>query len=260
MARSNTTAGTSGGGASESSFLPEGWEDWPTLTQAAKLLTISRRRLAELIGEHSLKKVIGPRGSLGGFRLDPRDVDMLENLLESEDEADAAPATAAVTTAETVRASVEGLKQAQQHAERLITLFDGPYKFVLDTLRAENGALREELTKMRAERAQWQADREAARSQQTMEALALAEVKSEAHTKAEAVDLLKKLAVPMLSKHLGITDPRAQALQEALAAIPRESFEVLFKMGVLPPEAEAKLKVGLDWKDEPAPTNAEAAE
>jgi uncharacterized membrane protein len=237
---------------------PEGWENWPTMTIAAESLGVSRKKLSELIRSGQLKKYTGPRGIPGGYRVNPEEVELFaEQLADAEDAAETAKPADAPSTAEVVRASIDGAKQAQAHAERLITLFDAPYKFVLDTLRDENTALRAELLQMRSERASQEAVREQNRQQQTLEAMALTELKTAAATKAEAIDLLKKLAVPMMAKHLGVADPRMVALQEALAAIPRESFAVLFKMGVLPPEAEAKLKIGLDWQDAP---EAEAAQ
>jgi hypothetical protein len=254
VARSNTTAGSSG--QTQSSNLPEGWEEWPTFTQAANLIGISRKRLSELVRDRGVKKIIGPRGALGGFRLDPSDVETLESVLELESDEDTqAVAVATPSMGEVVRSAVDGAKQAQAHAERLVTLFDGPYKFVLDTLRAENESLRAELVVMRKERAELELQRESARSTRALEDLALVELKSEASTKAEAVDLLKRLGSAMMAKHMGV-DPRHVALKEAVESIPRESFEVLFKMGVLPPEAEAKLKMGLDWKDEPVSNGA----
>jgi hypothetical protein len=254
MAKSSTTAGAT---VVPSAHLPEGWEDFPKSTQVAAELGLSRVRLAALCAKHAIKRVVGPKGSLGGFRIHPDDVARLDEILEGEeDEQDEKPLPP--TTGDVVRASVDGLKQAQAHTERLVTLFDGPYKFVLDTMREENGALRAELATMRTERAEWQAQREQARQQESLEAMALVEIKSEAATKSAAIDLAKKIGTHMLQKHLGMADPKVAALQAALAAIPRESFEVLFKMGVLPPEAEAQLKIGLDWQDSPAPTETEA--
>lgn len=254
MAKSSTTAGSY---AVPSSYLPEGWEDFPKSTQVAAELGLSRVRLAQLCAKHSVKRIIGPKGSLGGFRISPEDVARLDEILENEDEETAEKALP-VTTGDVVRASVEGLKAAQSHTERLVTLFDGPYKFVLDTMREENDALRAELATMRAERAEWQRQREVTRQQESLEAMALVELKAEAHTKSEAIDLLKKVGMQMVNKHLGISDPKVAALQRALEGIPRESYEVLFKMGVLPPEAEANLKIGLDWQDEPEPTEQAA--
>jgi len=42
-------------------------------------------------------------------------------------------------------------------------------------------------------------------------------------------------------------------LRDALASIPRESIELAFHMGVIPPEAEAKLRVALDWPEPATP-------
>lgn len=233
---------------------PEGWDQWPTITIAAEGLGVTRKKLSELIRSGQLKKYTGPRGVPGGYRLNPEEVELFaEQLADSEDATEAAKPSDLPGVTEVLREAFNGLKQAQSHAERLITLFDSPYKSVLDALRDENAALRSELIQMRKERAEHEVQREATRQAQTLEALALTEIRSDAATKAEAIDLIKKVAVPMIAKHLGVSDPRVAALQEALALIPRESFEVLFKMGVLPPEAEAKLKMGLDWKDEPTP-------
>jgi hypothetical protein len=233
--------------------LPPGAEEWPTLTEAANMSGISRARLTEYIKRGALSKVLDPngKGPAGSFRINPEELQLVEEL-----EADEQTRREAPTTADVVRASVEAVKQATAHNERLITLFDGPYKFVLDTMREENAALRAELATMRTERAALQKLQEETRSAQALESLVLAEVQGDQNTKREAIDLAKKIIAPMALKHFGVVDPRAQALQDALAAIPRESFEVLFKMGVLPPEAEAKLKVGLDWKDpEPSPAH-----
>jgi len=242
--------------ASERS-VPEGWSTWPTISQAAALNGLSRKRVSDFLRAGALSKHFGPRGPQGGYRIDPEELEaLLEKMSEAEDDgsepSSAAPGGSMVADFSLVlRAQADGLRQAQAHNERLMTLFDEPYKHVLDTLRQSNAELRAELVAMRAERAAAEVQREESRSQRALEEIALTEVKAEANTKAEAFDLVKKLGTAMLNKHMGV-DPRTVALQNALAAIPRESFEVLFKMGVLPPEAEAQLKVGLDWKDEPA--------
>lgn len=229
--------------------MPDGWQDWPTLGEAANLSGISRARLTTYIKNGTLKKWVAPnsKGAVGTYRINPEDLEALEAAVAEEEEAKAAP-----TTADVVRASVEGLKQAQQHAERLITLFEQPYRHVTNALREENDALRKELETMRTERAKFETEREAARQGQALIGLEVAEQAAKQETKKQALEMAKPLVASFMQKHLGIAvDPRMLKLKQAVETIPRDSFAVLFKMGVLPPEAEALLKEGLDWKDEP---------
>ncbi len=234
--------------ARKGSKLPAGWETWPTLTEAANLIGVSRKRLSEFVKLGVVKKHLAPnsKGSgIGSYRLNPDELAVLEDQIAEQDEA----GTAAPSTADVVRESAASAKQAREHAERLITLLTDPLQQVMTALREENAALRVELGSMRKERAELHAQQETIRSAQALEQMALVELKGDQDTKREAIDLAKKILGPMALKHFGIVDPRAAALQEALALIPKDSFEVLFKMGVLPPEAEQKLKIGLDWKD-----------
>lgn len=233
--------------------LPDGWEEWPTLTQAANLIGLTRTRLSSYIKTGALKKYQAPNSKntgVGSYRIDPDDLHRLEEQLEDESAEQATP-----TTADVVRASVEGQKAATAHAERLISLLEGPYKFVLDGLREENSALRAELKAMREERATLEAQREEARSSRALEELALTELRNEQATKQQALDVAKPLVEHFVKAALlkGGVDPKLIALREAVAGIPRDTYAALFASNFLPPEVVAKLKIGLDWRDdEPA--------
>lgn len=233
--------------------LPEGSEEWPTLGEAAKLLGLSRSKVSTLVANGRLKKYTTPNSKGGAgiaaFRFDPEELDELEDSLIDESETASQP-----TTADTVRASVDGLKAAQAHTERLVSLFEEPYRFVLQTLREENAALRAELKVMRDERATLEAQREEWRSSRAVEAIVLQEANDAATTKKEAIDMAKKVGVHFMNQHSlknGV-DPQLVMLRDAVMAIPRESLEVAFTMGVLPPEAEAKLKAAIGWTDAPS--------
>lgn len=239
---------------SASAEPPEGSEDWPTLGEVAKTLGLTRSKVSTLVANGTLKKYTTPNSKGGAgipaWRFDPEEVDALEDSMAEDREAALAPPTAA----DVVRASVEGLKVAQAHAERLVTLFDGPYKFVLDTLRDENAAQRAELATMRAERAALEAQREEWRSNRAVEALVVQEANDAAATKREAIDVAKKIGLHFMNQQAiknGV-DPKLVMLRDALASIPKESIELAFHMGVIPPEAEAKLRVALDWPETPA--------
>lgn len=255
VATSQTTAGKNGG-SPPSAALPDNWTEFPTLSEAANLINISRKRLSEFIKLGVVKKYVGPRGALGGYRIDPEDLHRLEEQIEEETAATVAP-----SKDDANKALIDGMKLAQEHARALVTLFEGPYQHVMTALREENTALRAELVTMRTERAANDAQREESRAARAIEAVALKEVEGEQETRREAVGLAKKVGEYLLRKKLmgeGI-DPRLIALQEAMAQIPRESFDVLFKMGILPSDVEGKLKEGLGWKEEPAAAQAAAA-
>jgi hypothetical protein len=231
---------------------PEGSEDWPTLGEVAKTLGLTRSKVSTLVANGRLKKYTTPNSKGGSgipaWRFDPEDVDALEDELVEEKESAATP-----TSADVVRASVEGLKAAQSHAERLVALFEEPYGFVLQTLREENAAMRLELQTMRAERVALEAQREEWRSTRAVEAIVVQEASDAAATKREAIELAKKVGLHFLNQQAlknGV-DPKLIMLRDAVASIPRESIEVAFAMGVIPPEAEAKLKAALDWVDAP---------
>lgn len=239
--------------------LPEGWEDWPTLAQAAPLIGLTSAKLSQLVKLGAIKKYAAPnsKGSaLGSYRFNPDDLERLEETLADEAEQAAAP-----TTADTVRASNDGAKQAQAHAERLVTLFEEPYKFVLTALREENAALRAELATMRAERKSYEELREATRSNAAVEAIAMAEVQSNAKTKDTALEMAKPIVKHFVNAALmkGGIDPKLIALKDALEGIPRETFGALFDAGVLPEAVTEKLKYGIGWEDtKPAAAEAEA--
>lgn len=235
---------------------PEGSEDWPTLGEAAKQLGLTRSKFSALVGAGRIKKYTTPntKGGAGiaAYRFDPEELDELEDALIDESESASQP-----TTADVVRASVEGLKQAQAHTERLVTLFDEPYQFVLTTLREENAALRTELQVMRTERAEFQRQLEEWRSNRAVEAIVVQEAQDAAATKREALDLAKKVGLHFMNQHAlkNGADPQLLMLRDAVLSIPRESLELAFHMGVLPPDVEQKLKLALDWKDAPAESN-----
>jgi hypothetical protein len=234
-----------------SANAPEGSEDWPTLGEAAKQLNLSRSKFSALVGAGRIKKYThpNPKGGAGipSYRFNPEDVDALEDeLLDATEAANAPP-----TSADVVRASVDGLKAAQAHTERLVTLFEEPYHFVLTTLREENAAMRAELQVMRTERATLEAQREEWRSTRAVEALVVQEANDAAATKREAIDVAKKIGLHFMNQQAiknGV-DPKLVMLRDALASIPRDSIELAFRMGVIPPEAEAKLRVALDWPE-----------
>lgn len=258
MAANHTSAGKNGG-SPPSETLPEGWQEWPTLSEAANLIGMPRKKLSEFVKLGVVKKIVGPKGALGGYRLNPDDLRRLEEQVDEEDDT---AQRAAPTRDDVNKAAVDGMKLAQEHARALVTLFENPYQHVLKTLREENESLRAELKQMRSERASDEARREAERSTRAVELVALKEVEGEQETKREAWALARKVGEYVVRKKMigdGV-DPRLVALHEAMSKIPRESFEVLFTMGVLPKDAEAKLKEGLDWKDEPAAAPAAAAE
>lgn len=233
--------------------LPDGWQDWPTLREAANLIGMTSVRLSSYAKVGAIKKYVAPnaKGSLiGSYRFDPADLEALSNSLADEEEAEKVP-----TTADTVRASVEGLKQSQAHAERFVTLFEEPYKFVLTTLREENAALRTECAALRAERKQLEELREQTRSTQAIEAIAMAELKGEQHTKEQALELAKPVLKHFINAALlkGGVDPKLIALKDAVEGVPRTTYEALFASGILPDEVVAKLKVGLAWEEAPPP-------
>jgi hypothetical protein len=238
--------------------IPAGWEEWPTLSEAANLTGISRARLTTYIKTGALKKHVAPnsKGAVGTYKINPDELEALEAAIADDDAKAEAP-----TTADVVRASVEGLKQAQAHSERLVTLFEQPYRHVVDALRDENNALRSELTAMRVERAANEVARESMRSTQALESMALLELKGQQDTKREAFELAKKLGGVLYNKHLANSGvpPELIQLKEAVESIPPDMFGILFKMGILPEAAAAKLKAALKWKDEPEPEAPAAA-
>ena len=245
-------------GASTAS-LPEGWEEWPTMLQAANLLGITSARLSQYVKTGAVRKYAAPnsRGSaIGSYRFDPAELERLEEVLADEAERAAAP-----TTADTVRASVEGQKVAQGHVERLITLLEGPYKYLVDALRLENEALRADNAALRAERKSLEAMREDMRSQKVVEELALLEVKSAQETKQQAVEIAKPIVKHFINAALlkGGADPRLLALKEAVEAIPKATFAALFESGILSEEIASKIKFGLAWEETPAAPEPEAS-
>lgn len=236
--------------------LPEGWQDWPTLTQSAKLLRISKERFSEYVKLGVIKKYPAPnsRGSaLGSYRFNPTDLDELEERLEDEEVERREEPLVSPTTADTVRASNEGMKMAQEHAQRLVSLFEDNFKFVMAAIREENAALRADNALLRLERKDLEQMREEVRATKSVEALAMAELKSEADTKAQAIEIAKPIVKHFINAALvkGGVDPRLLALKEAVEAIPKGTFGALFDSGILPDEVVAKLKVGLAW-EEPA--------
>jgi hypothetical protein len=252
--------------------MPSDANDWLDLPGACSFLAVSRVRVHQLVREGRLTRFQIPGANKGEpprLRFDPAELSALVDELEADKEdaaAQPAPPVALATPGmpELLRATVDGLRAAQAHAERLVTLFDGPYKFVLETLREENAAQRAELQVMRKERVELEAQREEFRSTRSAEAIVEQEVKASADLKREAVGMAKKLALHMLHQQSlkdGI-DPKLVMLRDAIASIPRESIEVAFKMGVIPPDAEAKLRVALDWADDDAteqPSNGVAS-
>lgn len=240
--------------------LPEGWEDWPTLAQAAPLIGLTSAKLSQLVKLGAIKKYAAPnsKGSkLGSYRFDPDDLERLEETLADEAEKETVP-----TTADTIRASNDGMKQAQAHAERLITLFEGPYQSVLAALKEENAALRADNQALRAERTALEALREQVRSTAAIEQIAMAEMKSSAETKAQALEMAKPVVKHFINAALikGGVDPRLLALKDAVESIPRTTFEALFESGILPAAVTDKLKIGLAWEESAAAAPAAAAQ
>lgn len=233
---------------------PEGWESFPTLTSTATRLNITRFKLGKLVQQGGLRMYKGADRN-GGYRIHPDDVELLESQLdeaaaEAVEEDDDQPLPP--STGDAVKASVDGMKQAQAHVERLITLLEQPMRATIKTLQEENAELRTENSKLREERRATEAERVALTLEQLRATLDVERERSADRRKDQALDLAKNIGMGLWRQHIGEQDPKLAALVKAVHAIPRDSYAVLFKMGVLPPEAEAALKVGLDWKDEPA--------
>lgn len=217
--------------------------------QAANLLGITSAQLSRYVKTGAIRKWSAPnsRGSaIGSYRFDPSDLERLESALADEAEASEQP-----TTADTVRASVEGLKQAQAHAERLVNLFEEPYKRLLDSLHAEIAALSADNKELRAERVKLEELREEVRSTRAAETIALEQLRSEQATKAEAIAIGKPIVQHFVNAALlkGGVDPRMIALKDAVAGIPRDTLAALFSADLLPADVIEKLKFGLNWEE-----------
>lgn len=247
----NTEAKHKGTNGAAVAALPEGWEEWPTLAQAAPLIGLTTTKLSQYVRIGAIRKYAAPnsKGSaLGSYRFNPDDLERLEESLSDEAEQAQAP-----TTADTVRAANDGMKQAQAHAERLVTLFEAPFNSVLKALQDENAALRADNAVLRAERASIEALREEVRSTKAAEEIARTQLAHEQATKDQALEIAKPVVKHFINQALlkGGLDPRLVALKDAVEAIPRETFEALFSAGILPDAVTQKLKVGLAWEEKP---------
>ncbi len=243
--------GANGAANADTSHLPEGWQDWPTMREAAALIGMTAAKLSSYVKTGAIKKYAAPnaKGSkLGSYRFDPEDLERLEDALADDEEAATVP-----TTADTVRAANDGMKQAQAHAARLVTLFETPFNQVLKTLQEENAALRADNAKLREERQSIEALREEVRSTKAVEAIAMAQLDSERKTKDEAITLAKPVVQHFINAALlkGGIDPKMVALKDAVANIPRETLAALFAAELLPADVIEKLKFGLSWEATP---------
>ena len=247
----NTEAKPKGTNGAAIAALPEGWEDWPTLAQAAPLIGLTSAKLSQYVKIGAIRKYAAPnsKGSaLGSYRFNPDDLERLEESLSDDAEKAEAP-----TTADTVRAANDGMKQAQAHAERLVTLFETPFNTVLKVLQEENAALRADNAALRADRAAIEAMREEVRSTKAAEEIAKTQLAHEQATKDQAIELAKPVVQHFINAALlkGGVDPRLVSLKDAVQAIPRETFEALFSADILPDAVTKKLKIGLAWDEKP---------
>lgn len=230
----------------KSETLPEGWNQWPGINDAARRLSVPHTRIKSWASEGALKWCMDPDGRP---RYDPKGLEELSAYLETGVEKQASPGI----SHDEFRAGTELVKQVLGHQERMVPLLASAMrdlnegaKLQRDAYQAEILSLRERIKTLENERdAQAEASRKIIADEHAQR-LAEKQIDASERRKDKAQSAFTDRLLPLLAKKFGLdSDPRAGIAMQLIHTLKREQIMLLLMIpdGLAPAQRELVLKL-----------------
>jgi hypothetical protein len=227
--------------------LPDGWEVWPTLREASKILTaaadgtlVSHHFVLKKAGEGVLKEITDPKGTK---RYDPKGVDDLKSyVVEAGEELKAPAQSKAGLSSDEFKAGTDLTKVAVDSLARMVPIMTSAYTSAFANAERQASRDAQEIDSLRARIHELEVKLQHITDQQRESMKAESDERAfermvEAQTKVKdrAFSLFENKFLPVLAQKMGINQKAATGLK-FLETVTREQMLGLLAIGVLTDE------------------------